>query len=45
MPLGVEQWLRGHIPRKARGALYAGKHITTGNKISNDYGKKWVVGH
>ncbi|KAI8464270.1 MAG: hypothetical protein J3K34DRAFT_461995 [Monoraphidium minutum] len=40
MPLGVEQWLRSHIPRKARTALYAGKKIVTGNKISNDYEKK-----
>jgi len=40
MPLGVTQWLRTHIPRKARNALYAGKRIVTGNKVSADYGKK-----
>jgi hypothetical protein len=40
MPLGVGQWLRSHVPRKARGALYAGKRIVTGTKISNDYEKK-----
>ena len=40
MPLGVEQWLRSHMPRKARGALYAGKRIAVGSKISNEYEKK-----
>ena len=40
MPLGVGQWLRSHVPRKARGALYAGTTIMTGNKVSVDYGKK-----
>jgi hypothetical protein len=40
MPLGVAQWLRGYVPRKARNALYAGKRIISGNKISNDYEKK-----
>lgn len=32
------------MPRKARGALYAGKGIAHGSKISNDYEKKWVPG-
>ena len=40
MPLGVEQWLRSHVPRAARRGLYAGKRIITGNRISNEYEKK-----
>lgn len=40
MPLGVALWLRSHIPRRARGALYGGKVIMTGNRVSNEYGKK-----
>ena len=40
MPLGVVHWLRDHVPRRARQALYAGKRIVTGNRVSNDYGKK-----
>lgn len=40
MPLGVEQVLRSHMPRRARTSLFAGKRIMTGNLISNDYEKK-----
>jgi hypothetical protein len=40
MPLGVAQWLRSHVPRKARGALYGGKRIMTGTRVSKEYEKK-----
>lgn len=46
MPLGVAQWLRGGgggsgiVPERARKALWAGKRLAFGNRVSSEYGKK-----